>query len=100
MSLKTQSISSSFPLVYSLRLSLPVKLGCSRFLNKSEEEPDIHEDWGKKERKQPTNNNIPEDHAAISEAVDKEIDAAIECDEKMTKQNYLRADRNLLQNYN
>ena len=43
-----------------------------------------------------TNNNIPQDHAAISETVDKEIDAAIDCNEKVTDQKYLRTNRNSL----
>ena len=46
-----------------------------------------------------TNNNIPEDHAAISEAVHEEIDAAVERDEKVADQKYLGTNRNFLQNY-
>ena len=40
---------------------------------------------------------VPENHGAISEAVHKEVDAAIECNEKVTDQKYLGTNRNFLQ---
>ena len=43
---------------------------------------------------------VPENHAAISETVHKEIDAAIECNEKVTNQKYLGTNRNFLKNKN
>lgn len=40
---------------------------------------------------------VPENHGAISETVHKEIDAAIECNKKVTNQKYLGTNRNFLQ---
>ena len=41
---------------------------------------------------------VPENHGAISEAVNKEVDATIECNEKVTDQKYLGTNRNFLEN--
>ena len=43
-------------------------------------------------------NKIPYDHGTISEAVHQEVDATIECNEKVANQKYLRTNRNFLQN--